>query len=109
MRRREVILLLGGTAVMWPLAAHAQQQTERVRRIGVLMAANDAANHARYAAFVHALQLLGWTEGRNVRIEARFSTGNAADVRNHLIPIRPHVRTDSTANRADHARRERRQ
>jgi putative ABC transport system substrate-binding protein len=94
MRRREVILLLGGAAALWPLAAHAQQQTERVRRIGVLMAANDAANHARYAAFVHALQLLGWIEGRNVRIEARFSKGNAADIRKHaaeLVALAPDV------------------
>jgi putative ABC transport system substrate-binding protein len=94
MRRREAILLLGSAAALWPLAAHAQRQPERVRRISVLMPANDAANHERYAAFVHALQVLGWTEGHNVRIEARFSAGNAADVRKHaaeLIALAPDV------------------
>ena len=64
MRRREFISLLGGAAVAWPLAARAQQP-ERVRRIGVLMnvAAADPEGQAQVAAFLQALQQLGWSEG----------------------------------------------
>ena len=71
--RREFITLLGGAAA-WPLAARAQQP-ERVRRIGVLMASDksDALGQARFAAFCQALADLGWTEGRNLRIEVRWS------------------------------------
>ena len=70
MRRREFITLLGGAAVAWPLAARAQQG-DRMRRIGVLMglAANDPEGQARVAAFLQGLQQLGWTDGRNVRID----------------------------------------
>jgi putative ABC transport system substrate-binding protein len=77
MRRREFITLLGGVAA-WPLAAKAQQP-ERMRRIGVLMtlAADDAEGQARLAAFVHDLQQLGWTDGRNVRIDVRWVPGDA--------------------------------
>src|SRR6516165_10242860 len=73
MRRRELITLLCGAAV-WPLAARAQQP-ERMRRIGVLMgyAENDWEAQAWVAAFREALQKLGWTEGRNVRIDTRWS------------------------------------
>ena len=73
MRRRELITLLCGAAV-WPLAARAQQP-ERMRRIGVLMgyAENDWEAQAWLAAFREALQKLGWTEGRNVRIDTRWS------------------------------------
>jgi putative ABC transport system substrate-binding protein len=71
-RRRTFISLLGG-AVAWPLAARAQQP-ERVRRIGVLMnvAAADPEGQAQVAAFLQALQQLGWNEGRNVRIDTRW-------------------------------------
>ena len=67
LRRREFITLLGGAAA-WPLTARAQQ-SERVRRIGVLMnrAANDREGQARVAAFQQALQQLGWRGGRDVR------------------------------------------
>jgi putative ABC transport system substrate-binding protein len=67
-RRREFITLLGGAAAACPIAARAQQP-ERVRRIGVLMylAADDA----------EGLQQLGWTEGRNVRIDTRWPAGDA--------------------------------
>ena len=70
MRRREFITLLGGAAAAWPLAARAQQG-ERMRRIGVLMslAADDPEAQARIAAFLQGLQQLGWTDGRNVRID----------------------------------------
>jgi len=76
MKRREFITLLGG-AVAYPFAAHAQQ-SERMRRIGVLMnlAADDAEGQARLAAFVHDLQQLGW-DGRNVRIDVRWVAGDA--------------------------------
>src|SRR5262245_12739872 len=71
--RRELIAAFG-CATAWPLVARAQQ-SERVRRIGVLNAlATDAPEGvARLAAFVQALQQLGWTEGRNVRIETRWA------------------------------------
>jgi putative tryptophan/tyrosine transport system substrate-binding protein len=70
MRRREFITLLCGAAAAWPLAARAQQ-TDRVRRIGVLMnrAANDSEGQARLAAFQQSLQQLGWNDGHNVRID----------------------------------------
>ena len=70
MRRREFITLLGGAAAAWPLAARAQQ-TERVRRIGVLssLVADDPESQARHAAFLQGLQEWGWTTGRNVQID----------------------------------------
>ena len=73
MRRREFITLLCGAAVVWPLAAHAQQP-EQMRRIGVLMnrAADDPEGQARLAAFQQALQQLDWSDGRNVRIDTRW-------------------------------------
>ena len=71
--RRGFISLLGGAAVTWPLAARAQQP-ERMRRIGVLLnrAADDPEGQARLAAFQQALQHLGWSDGRNVRIDTRW-------------------------------------
>jgi DNA-binding LacI/PurR family transcriptional regulator len=80
-RRREFITLIGGAAAAWPLAARAQQG-ERIRRIGVLMnlAADDPAGQVRLAAFVQGLQQLGWAEGRNMRIDARWAAGYRAVV-----------------------------
>jgi putative tryptophan/tyrosine transport system substrate-binding protein len=77
-RRRELLVTLGGVAVAWPLAARAQQ-SERVRRIGVLMeyAESDPDAQARLAAFRDGLQKLGWTEGRTIKIDARWA---AADI-----------------------------
>ena len=88
MRRREFITLLGGAAVAWPLAARAQQR-ERMRRIGVLMttAADDPEGQARLAAFVQGLQQLGWTDGRNVRIDTRWAAGNADDIRKYAAEL----------------------
>jgi putative tryptophan/tyrosine transport system substrate-binding protein len=76
--RREFITLLGGAAAAWPVAARAQQ-SDRVRRIGVLsgLAENDPEGRARIAAFRDGLQRLGWTEGRNVHIDVRWGTPEA--------------------------------
>jgi putative ABC transport system substrate-binding protein len=94
MKRREVITLLGGAAA-WPLAAHAQQP-ERMRRIGVLIpyAADDPEGQARIAAFLQGLQQLGWTEGRNVRIDFRWGAANAERIRRdaaELVALAPDV------------------
>jgi putative ABC transport system substrate-binding protein len=73
MRRREVITLLGSAAASWPLAAHAQQG-DRVRRIGVLMPydENDPLGKTAASAFTQALEGLGWTNGRNLRMDLRW-------------------------------------
>src|SRR5262245_38926748 len=94
MNRRQAVTLLGGAAA-WPLAARAQQP-ERMRRIGVLspLAADDAEERARDAAFAQGLQQLGWTVGRNIRIEYRWSRGNAETMRKYaaeLIALAPDV------------------
>ena len=88
MRRRAVITLLGGAAAAWPLAARAQQ-TERVRRIGILLpaAADDAEYQTRLAAFYQGLAQLGWTDGRNVSIDIRWATTNAAEIRRHAAEL----------------------
>src|SRR5262245_21197744 len=94
MRRRAFITLLGGAAA-WPLAARAQQR-ERMRRIGVLMslAADDPESPVRLTAFVQALQELGWTDGRNVRIDTRWGSGDADRIRisvAELVALAPDV------------------
>jgi putative tryptophan/tyrosine transport system substrate-binding protein len=82
MRRREFITLLGGTAVAWPIAARGQQ-TERMRRIGVLVgSADNPEGQSRVNAFREELRRLGWTETRNVRIDLRWG---AADVKQTQI------------------------
>jgi putative ABC transport system substrate-binding protein len=88
MRRRDFITLLGGAAAAWPLAANAQRG-ERVRRIGVLLpaAADDLRFQTLVGAFLQGLALLGWTIGRNVQIETRWATPNAADVRRHAAEL----------------------
>jgi putative ABC transport system substrate-binding protein len=80
MRRRDFIKVIAGSAAAWPLAARARQG-ERMRRIGVLWstAADDPAAQERYAAFLQALQQLGWTDGHNVHIDAHWAAGNVAD------------------------------
>lgn len=87
MRRREFITLIGGAAVGSPLAALAQQP-DRVRHIGVLMAAAaaDPEYQARIGAFQQGLALLGWTDGRNARIDTRWAT-NADDIRRHAAEL----------------------
>src|SRR5262249_47039060 len=94
-KRREFIMLLGGAATAWPLAARAQQG-ERVRRIGALMylAADDAESPARVAAFARGLQELGWIEGRNIRIDYRWGGGDLDRVRRYaaeLVALAPDV------------------
>ena len=95
MRRREFITLAGGAAAAWPLAARAQQ-SERMRRIGVLSggAGGDLELKARIAAFVQGLAQLGWTDGRNVRIDYRWAAGNAENYRKYaaeLVALAPDV------------------
>jgi putative tryptophan/tyrosine transport system substrate-binding protein len=87
-RRREFLGVLSSAAIGWPLAAGAQQ-SDRMRRIGVLMAAtaDDPEYQTRMGAFQQGLALLGWTDGRNVRIDARWATTNADDIRKHAVEL----------------------
>src|SRR5262245_65690135 len=93
MRRREFISLLGGAAA-WPLAARAQQ-SERMRRIGLLMgAADDREGKARVTALNQGLQELGWTDSRNIQIETRFAGADGDRIRAHaaeLVALAPDV------------------
>jgi putative ABC transport system substrate-binding protein len=86
MRRREFITLLGGAAVAWPVAAPAQQG-EPMRRLGVLMyvGADDVEGQARLAAFTQTLKQLGWSDGRNLRIDTRWATVD--DIRRHAAEL----------------------
>ena len=95
MRRREFIKIIAGPALAWPLAAHAQQG-ERVRRIGVLTprTATDPEATEDIGAFAQGLAELGWTIGRNVRIEYRYSAGNPELFRKYaseLVALAPDV------------------
>ena len=95
MNRREFLTLVGGAAAVRPLDVRAQQG-ERVRRIGVLnpAAADDAVFQARLGAFQQELALLGWSIGRNVRIDIRWATTNAAEIRRQaaeLVALGPDV------------------
>src|SRR5882672_8636645 len=78
MRRREFITLIGGAAT-WPVAARAQQP-DRVRSIGVLMAfpEGDIEGNARLASFQQGLNALGWVDGRNLRIDYRWTAGDVS-------------------------------
>jgi putative ABC transport system substrate-binding protein len=88
MTRREFITLLGGTAATWPLVARAQQG-ERMRRIGVLMsvAADDPEAPARVGAFSQGLSELGWTIGRNVRVDYRWFAGDTDVARKYAVEL----------------------
>ena len=95
MKRRDFITLLGGAAAVWPLAARAQQGG-RMRRVGVLqnLASDDPAEQARLMAFGQGLQELGWTIGRNVRIENRWSAGDPERIRRNteeMVALAPDV------------------
>ena len=93
MRRREFIAGVASAAA-WPLAVVAQQ-SERVRQIGVLMGeVEDAEAKARLAAFLEELQRLGWAIDRNVRLDIRWASADAANMRKHsaeLIALAPDV------------------
>jgi putative ABC transport system substrate-binding protein len=100
MRRRTFITLLGGTAAAWPLPLSAQQ-SERMRRIGVLinLTADDPEGRARLAAFLEGLRELGWTHGRNIQIETRFGGGDVGRIRAHaaeLVALAPDVIVGNT-------------
>jgi putative ABC transport system substrate-binding protein len=90
MKRREFIKLLGGTAAVWPLVARAQQ-TDRLRRIGVLTTVDTKD---RVDPFLRGLQQLGWTDGRNIQIDIRLGAGNVDAVRKYateLVGLAPDV------------------
>jgi len=92
MRRRDFIAALGG-ATTWPFVACAQQ-SERVRRIGVLGGLLSLETQGRMEAFRQALAQLGWNDGRNARIDARWSDGDAALARKYaaeLVTLAPDV------------------
>src|SRR5262245_64329749 len=94
MRRREFITLVGGAAAYWPVAARAQHP-ERVRRIGGLTGtADDSITQRCLAAFLQALQQLGWTDGHNVRVDYRWGGGDADRIRKYaaeLVALAPDV------------------
>jgi putative ABC transport system substrate-binding protein len=95
MKRREFITLLGGAAAVWPLPARAQPP-ERMRRISVVMpfTSDDPESMPRVAAFLQGLQELGWTDGRNVRIDFRWAAGDADRYRRYaeeLVAIAPNI------------------
>src|SRR3954453_21126230 len=94
MRRRDFITLMGGAAA-GPITARAQQG-ERMRRVGVLitLAADDPQSQRRMTAFVQGLQELGWTDGRNIRIDTRWTAGDTDLMRTHaaeLLALAPDV------------------
>jgi putative ABC transport system substrate-binding protein len=88
MKRRDFIALLGGAATSWPCNALAQQP-ERMRRIGVLvpLAADDPDMQTRIVAFQQQLQQLGWTDGRNVKIEYRWGGSDPETSRRHAAEL----------------------
>lgn len=96
MRRRDFIGRVGSAAATWPFAAHAQQR-EPLRRVAVLepIPKDTPGAQARYTAFLEAFNQLGWTDGRNVQIVARWSGGgNEAELRKYadgLIALAPDV------------------
>jgi putative ABC transport system substrate-binding protein len=95
MRRRDFVKVIGGLPAIWPLATRAQQ-TERMRRIGVLMPfhTGDAEAQTGLAAFMQGLQQLGWTESHNLQVEYRWSGGDAERLRRYaaeLVALAPDV------------------
>jgi putative ABC transport system substrate-binding protein len=95
MKRREFLGVLGGAATAWPFAAAAQQR-ESLPRVAVLepIAKDTPSAQARYMAFVQGFEQLGWTDGRNVQVVARWSGGNNAELRKYaeeLVALVPDV------------------
>jgi putative ABC transport system substrate-binding protein len=94
MRRREFITLLGGAAAAWPLTARAQQQSGSMRQVGVLMTGveSDPEQRSRLTAFLYGLHQLGWSDGRNVRIDIRWSVDADRNRRaQELVALKPDV------------------
>src|SRR5262245_66203602 len=93
-RRRDVIMLLGGAATMWPVAARAQQG-ERVRHVGVLSATTETGEaQLRSAALRNRLNELGWIEGRNIRLDYRWGAGSVDRMQlfaQELVRLNPDV------------------
>jgi putative tryptophan/tyrosine transport system substrate-binding protein len=106
MRRREFITLLAGAAAAWPVGARAQQPGERMRRVGVLVPfpESEPVAQARVAAFREGLQKLGWTEGRNIRIDTRWAALDAEAMQRYakeLVGLQPDlILSQSTPNTA---------
>jgi putative ABC transport system substrate-binding protein len=95
MKRREFITLLGGTAAAWPFAAHAQQ-SDRMPRIGVLIEFDEVDPEAKgyLSGFTEGLAQLGWTDGRNVKIDVRWAAGSVVRMRTfakELVDLKPDV------------------
>jgi len=95
MKRREVMIVLGGAAVAWPLRSRAQPR-DSLRRVGVLIgiSANDPTARAREATLLAALQALGWRQGQNVSVTFRFAGGQAQlfdSYAQELVNLRPDV------------------
>src|SRR6516162_4046702 len=87
MKRREFVTLIGGAAASWPLAARAQQG-ERVRRLAIIMlTADDADGQGRITALREGLEKLGWTEGRNLRIDTRWAAGDTDRMRTYVTEL----------------------
>ena len=95
MRRRDFIKSIAGSAVAWPVVTRAQQP-DQIRRIGVIMSYsdNDPEGRPRLAALVQGLQELGWTDGRNIHIDYRYTSGDAERTRKYateLVALAPDV------------------
>jgi putative ABC transport system substrate-binding protein len=94
MRRREFVMFVGTAVAGWPCVTHAQQQSDRARRIGVLMPyiKENLEDQQRVAAFQEGLKRLGWIEGRNIQSEYRWYAGDPDRARSsakELIELKP--------------------
>src|SRR4029453_6209968 len=89
LKRREFITLLGGAASAWPIASRAQQ-AERMRRIGVLQGSTDTddpRSRRNVTTFLQALHQLGWTDGRNAKVDYRWPAGDADKAREYAAEL----------------------
>jgi putative ABC transport system substrate-binding protein len=88
MRRRDLIIAIGGAVAVWPIAARAQQP-ERIRRVGVLLGTAESDPEARslISATRHRLEQLGWSEGRNIRMENRWTAGDSERLRAYAAEL----------------------
>jgi putative ABC transport system substrate-binding protein len=87
-KRRAFITLLGGAAAAWPLAARAQPG-ERMRRIGVLRSSTDQEARSRFDAFAERLQVLGWVQGRSIRVDYRLLGSDGVAAARELVALVP--------------------